>query len=408
MRDAGRGIIVSYAEVHESFQLALAAEEMNALRVFLCSLYAASGKWGGTLAKAGLRRVQNFSLPGIPLERVREFPWPFLAMYPVAAALRRFGARRAYRGTRNAWFDRWAAAQVSREKDARMVVAVEGCAERTFQAARRTGLRTILETPNPPHDLHWQACVGAARDVGLPRPGRFDSDGLLERKRAELAAADFVIAISELQKRDYVRQGFPADRIFTISLWGDQRFARAEQPAKRTGKLKVLFVGQLGLHKGLPYLLMAAKRCERSADFTLVGAEVAETRELLRRFPAPVNWIGTVGKDELARLYREHDVLVLPSLMETFGFAAMEAMRCGTPVIVTDRCGLPVPDETWRVPAMDADALVRRISYYADSPDDCRRDSETAARFAAGFTPERYRAEVRRVFTLALDTEVRR
>jgi glycosyltransferase involved in cell wall biosynthesis len=395
-----RTVIVSYAEVHEAFQLALAAEEMAALRTFLCSFFHAPGKWGGAFASIGVR-TQNFSLPGIPPARVREFPWPFLAMYPFSAALRRAGVRRPYRGARNVAFDRWAARQIRRERGARLVMAIEGCAEHTFKAARNQGMTTIMETPNPPHDLHWQACAAAARDVGLPAPTRFDSEALVRRKRAELASADFVIAISELQKRDYVRQGFPANGIFTIPLWGDPVFSPPQEARQRTDKLKVLYVGQLGLHKGLPYLLMAAKRCAAIAGFTLAGAEVAETRELLRRFPAPVTWVGPVAKPTLARLYREHDLVVLPSLMETFGFTAMEAMRSGTPVIVTDRCGVPVPDESWRIPAMDADALVRRIEVYADSPAQLRTDGDMAARFAAEFTPERYRAEVRRVLNFA-------
>jgi glycosyltransferase involved in cell wall biosynthesis len=44
--------------------------------------------------------------------------------------------------------------------------------------------------------------------------------------------------------------------------------------------------------------------------------------------------------------YRDADVFVLPSQNENFGNTAAEAVACGTPVLVTDRCGIaPMVDQ---------------------------------------------------------------
>jgi glycosyltransferase involved in cell wall biosynthesis len=51
-------------------------------------------------------------------------------------------------------------------------------------------------------------------------------------------------------------------------------------------------------------------------------------------FPGPL-----YGDNKVAAL-TDADVFVLPSLYESFGVAAAEAMACGTPVIVTDGCGI--------------------------------------------------------------------
>jgi 1,2-diacylglycerol 3-alpha-glucosyltransferase len=48
-----------------------------------------------------------------------------------------------------------------------------------------------------------------------------------------------------------------------------------------------------------------------------------------------VRFLGFLGHDELARCYARCNVFVLPSVVETQGLVAMEAMRFGKPVIVT-------------------------------------------------------------------------
>src|ERR1041385_5326270 len=94
-------------------------------------------------------------------------------------------------------------------------------------------------------------------------------------------------------------------------------------------------------------------------------------------------------KPRLRELYWQHDVLVLPSLGDSFGFVAMEAMACGLPVIVTENCGVPVPDPSWRVPVMDSEAIAWRLSLYARARSLCHEHGIVAAKFALQFTPER-------------------
>jgi len=67
-------------------------------------------------------------------------------------------------------------------------------------------------------------------------------------------------------------------------------------------------------------------------------------------------------------------------------------------VIVTENCGVPVPDPSWRVPIMDSDAIARRLALYAEDRNLCREHGLIAANFARQFTPERYRASMQKVF----------
>jgi glycosyltransferase involved in cell wall biosynthesis len=54
-----------------------------------------------------------------------------------------------------------------------------------------------------------------------------------------------------------------------------------------------------------------------------------------------IGFLGTPSDEELSAIYRGAQFLVLPSLIEGFGLPALEAMACGTPVIVSDRTALP-------------------------------------------------------------------
>jgi glycosyltransferase involved in cell wall biosynthesis len=50
--------------------------------------------------------------------------------------------------------------------------------------------------------------------------------------------------------------------------------------------------------------------------------------------------VGPLYDDAKWQAYRDADVFVLPSQNENFGNTAAEAAACGTPVIVTHRCGI--------------------------------------------------------------------
>lgn len=118
---------------------------------------------------------------------------------------------------------------------------------------------------------------------------------------------------------------------------------RARYP-EMAGKRLALFFGRLHPIKGLDRLSEAFSRvAHKLADVHLVvsgydGEGYGErVRDALRRhgtlelvtFTGPV-----VGAEKLAA-FRDCDLLVMPSYQENFGMAALEAMACGLPVVVS-------------------------------------------------------------------------
>jgi glycosyltransferase involved in cell wall biosynthesis len=106
----------------------------------------------------------------------------------------------------------------------------------------------------------------------------------------------------------------------------------------------VLFVGSLEPRKNLSGLLNAWNGIRREfPDVTMVIAgttgRVFRSVELPRQRPQ-VRFLGHV-ETELPALYANAELFVLPSFDEGFGLPVVEAMACGTPVIVSDRGALP-------------------------------------------------------------------
>ncbi|NJP32630.1 glycosyltransferase family 4 protein [Micromonospora thermarum] len=108
-----------------------------------------------------------------------------------------------------------------------------------------------------------------------------------------------------------------------------------------------IYVGGLIQRKGVELLLEAFATCradDPTLTLTMVGAG-----ELLGRLTEraaelgvadAVTFTGALPPDEALRLMGEHDLLVHPSRMETFGVTVVEALAAGMPVLVT-RCGGP-------------------------------------------------------------------
>ena len=107
----------------------------------------------------------------------------------------------------------------------------------------------------------------------------------------------------------------------------------------------VLYVGRIASGKGIEHLLGAARALpeiqlvlvgpdDRHGAIDLVRAAQADLRTAGR-----VHALGATDEPPL-HLYREATVLCLPSAGESFGMAAAEAAAAGTPVVVTDRCGI--------------------------------------------------------------------
>jgi glycosyltransferase involved in cell wall biosynthesis len=102
--------------------------------------------------------------------------------------------------------------------------------------------------------------------------------------------------------------------------------------------IKILQVGALSRRKNIPLTINALdllKSKGYQVDFTVVGKSKGNQIDRLIRSKEYINHIPPQRSEELLRIYREHDIFVMPSITETFGLVYPEAMSQGLPVIYT-------------------------------------------------------------------------
>lgn len=89
--------------------------------------------------------------------------------------------------------------------------------------------------------------------------------------------------------------------------------------------------------KGFQYLKSAINVLSEDLDFeAIVFGNSGKDRQL----NIPINYIGNVPDNILPKLYSAADVMVVPSIQESFGQTASESMSCGTPVVCFRTTGL--------------------------------------------------------------------
>lgn len=386
------GIALAYAGVHQIFQLALAAHEIGELEGLFCSIMDGEGKWGRRLGRwvpPGTARPLGSS--DLPSERVTEYPWPLLANRVAQKMVR---GRRSDHLRSNSWFDHAAVRWLSC-RSARLFVGTESCALESLHAAGGRGMKCVLDCPGIPAQVLEREEQNAATRFEVKVTLSANSVAMQERKAAEIREADVVLCCSAFQREQLVALNPSVKRTEVIPLWVDAGFWRdhgRERNVSKSGEpLRVLYAGAVSLRKGVPYLLEAVEPLGREVQLTLVGGIAPEMEGILKRYRTHRH-LPYLPKPDLRRLYHEHDVLVMPTLGDSFGFVTLEAMAAGLPVIASRNAGAPVPHDSWRVPPHDAEAIRGRLLEYHGNRELLRHDGEVAAAFATRFSPERYRA----------------
>lgn len=206
------------------------------------------------------------------------------------------------------------------------------------------------------------AAARAARRASVPyvlAPRGMLVGDLIERKswlpktawirlfeRANLAGAAAIHVTSDLEKTEFAKLGIPVQRVVVVANGIEP--PDLLQPCNRPAVVQkpyVLSLGRINWKKGLDRLI-AAMAYVPNANLLIAGNDEEGYRPRLETMAREMNlsqqvhFLGPVHNEDKWNLMRSAALFALPSHSENFGIAALEAMACGCPVVVTPEVGL--------------------------------------------------------------------
>ncbi len=265
----------------------------------------------------------------------------------------------------------------------------------SMRYAKQLGMKTLVERSSAHPIVHYQILSEEYTRYGL----RFSrAYRLLFRKHIqEYEEADAIAVPSEFVWRTMVEQGVPEAKLRRVHFgFAPQRFRPAPE-AKTDRTFRVLFVGAISLQKGVQYLLEAFRRLDLpDAELVLVGGCFPDSRAFLPQYEGLYRHIPFVPQEELAQIYHQASVFVLPSLQDGFGMVVYEAAACALPVIITQNVGAAIRDgqDGFIVPIRDPDALADRLLRLYRDEGLRRAMGQSAHDYVQQFTWEAYHQQV--------------
>ena len=179
------------------------------------------------------------------------------------------------------------------------------------------------------------------------RTGGNVNQGVYDIERQGLHAADGIIAVSYFTKNKIIEHyGISPDKIRVVHNAIDPEAGQHDYHVSKSDKV-VLFLGRMTLQKGPDYFLAAAKKCldiDPSIRFVMAGTGDLEPTIIERAasmgIADKVLFAGFLTGTDVDRMYSMADLYVMPSVSEPFGITSLEAMKNGTPAIISKQSGV--------------------------------------------------------------------
>jgi glycosyltransferase involved in cell wall biosynthesis len=256
-------------------------------------------------------------------------------------------------------FDSWL--KTAADWDTDLLAVLSGVGLRTFRAAKRRGVVTVVECGSTHTDFQHAILLDEFKRNGISTP-LFPS-AYRDRVRAEIEIADYIQIPSHFVARTFIENGVAPEKLLLASYGADLDVfgPRTERPAH--GPFRVICPSGINLRKGARVLAEAWRKLDwKDSELVWIGQITKETGHLFRPALPGLRLEHGLPHPQLAELYRSCDAFVLPSFEEGLARVLLEAAACGLPLIATPNTGVeefftPGAPEGWLLPANDVNAL---------------------------------------------------
>lgn len=294
--------------------------------------------------------------------------------------------------------DWYAAGQIDRLKP-NIVVGYESSALRTFKRAKSLNIVTVLDLAQ----VHYKF-IGKIRRRYLEYDRTFDSkvsDKEDRVKEKELKCADYIITLSNLVRESLVNYGISENKIYLATLGFDPDKFKLKETYRKVGAFKLLYVGAITSRKGIRLLLEAYRELNlKNSEVVIIGGKSNDSG-FLKKYDGMFKYIPYLSHEQLVSYYQDADVFVFPSYLDSWGMVVIEAMGCGTPVIVSENTGTKEVVANgingFIIPVEDVSALKEKILFFYNNRDKLEYFGKNARKQAKNYTWGNYGKSVREI-----------
>jgi len=241
---------------------------------------------------------------------------------------------------------------------------------RTLETAARLGIPTVLERPNAHTRFAYEVVQRECERLGVDLPPNHEhayKAAPLRKEEKEYRLADRLLCPSDFVARTFVEEGFPEEKLARHQYGFDEKVFYPDESRGEPGEgLTVLFVGGCAPRKGLHYALQAwlQSPAHRHGTFLIAGGFVPGYAEKLSPMLSDPSVQVLGHRNDVPRLMRNSDILVLPSIEEGSALATSEARGSGCVLLVSEASGAICKhgENALVHQAGDVDALTQHIT----------------------------------------------
>jgi len=324
-------------------------------------------------------KLQN---EGIERKRVRTFPWvqtPYMALNRYLGRHIPLKIYRELEWLAQETIDLFASKTLP-ECDA--VIALSSSGLRAGKLIQNRGGKYICDRGST-HIRYQDELLAEEHQIWNIRWKGIDQR-IIAKEEKEYELADCITVPSTFNLESFVSMGIPRQKLNVISYGANiERFTPIDNRSPK--KFVVLFVGQISLRKGIPYLLEAFKSFEHpKKELWIVGSFVHGMEKFKSQFNDDrIKLLGRVPNAQLPQIYAQADVFVLPSIEEGLALVQGEALASGCPIIATGHTGasnlFQNGLEGFIVPIRSSSDIKEKLVQLADIPELRAQMSRAAA-----------------------------
>jgi len=370
---------VFHPGTQHSWQTALAFQEAGMLGWYATSVFYDPARWPYRIERilpGGLRQRLNAQFrrrytAALDPAKVRHLdPVEWLETVASRLDLQRLSGWLNRLGNSN--FGR-AVARLCEREPVDLLWGYDTAALELFEWAKPRGIPCVLDRTiaHPHHTARMMAAAYRRHPEFFSTPYVAPSAALVALQDRELSLADQVVVGSAMCARTLIEAGCAAEKIHIVPYGFDEARFPSTRPNRRSivGRpLRFLFVGQIGVRKGVPDLLKAfAAIAPRHASLDLVGPR-GVPNAALAPYAERVSFHPPVGRDVVAGFYAEADCFVFPSLSEGSAIVLAEAVGAGLGIVQTCWGGEGAEHGRSGIVIDDADQLPQALDQVLSNP----------------------------------------